>query len=225
MIIFLATILQGVNQAAQLKLGNFAPSPVSVGELFAGALLPGMLLVVLYLAWIAIVAFRRPEACPSIPMTVAERAGLGRNVVVALLFPLLLILSVLGSILAGIATATELASIGALGAVRSAPRATYLANAVAGSHQDSHDYVDDLRGPLWAPRSSPWYSAGSAARPWSRRRSMRFRPGGAFGAMVVCMAVMFVLGFFLDTFEIMFIMVPIFGPPLLLFGLDPIWLA
>jgi tripartite ATP-independent transporter DctM subunit len=116
-LIFIANILQGANQLAQLETGNFAPRPVSVGDLFAGAFLPGLLLVLLFLLWIAWTAWRRPERCPPLLVPEAERLALRRQVPLALVAPLLLIVSVLGSILAGIATATESASLGALGAL------------------------------------------------------------------------------------------------------------
>ena len=142
-----------------------------------------------------------------------------------MLFPLLLILSVLGSILAGIATATESASIGALGAVLFAAlrgRLTWQVlwqGATRTATTTSMIFVILLGASVF---SLVFRGLGGEALVEEALHAM---PGGAFGAMVVCMAVMFVLGFFLDTFEIMFIMVPIFGPPLLLFGLDPIWLG
>jgi TRAP-type mannitol/chloroaromatic compound transport system permease large subunit len=116
-LIFMADILQGANSAAQLSLGNFAPDTVSVGDLFAGAILPSLVLVTLYtlyVIWRAIVA---PETCPAVPMTEEERRGLFLRVVSALLPPLILIISVLGSIVSGVATPTESASVGAVGAL------------------------------------------------------------------------------------------------------------
>jgi TRAP-type mannitol/chloroaromatic compound transport system permease large subunit len=116
-LIFLADILQGANSAAQLSLGNFAPDTVSVGDLFAGALLPSLVLVgmfVLYIIWKAIFD---PKSCPPVAMTPAEKAGLGLRIVGALIPPLLLIVSVLGSIVSGVATPTESASVGAVGAL------------------------------------------------------------------------------------------------------------
>ncbi len=116
-LIFMADILQGANSAAQLSLGNFAPDTVSVGDLFAGALLPSAVLVALYslyIIWRAIVA---PETCPPVTMTPAERAGLLTRVVSGLIPPITLIVAVLGSIVAGVATPTESASVGAVGAL------------------------------------------------------------------------------------------------------------
>lgn len=220
-LIFLADILQGVNQTAQLRLGNLAPEPVSVGDLFAGAFLPGLLLVGLFLLWVAVRAWVDPESCPPLPSAQAS----ARRVLVALVFPMLLIVSVLGSILAGVATATESASLGALGAllftalrgrlgfglVREACLRTALTSAMI--------FVILLGASVFA---LVFRGLGGEALVEEALRAM---PGGLAGAVAVFMAVMFVLGFFLDTFEIIFVMVPVFGPPLILMGADPLWLG
>lgn len=116
-LIFLADILQGANSAAQLSLGNFSPDTVSVGDLFAGAILPSLVLVVMFILYIIWKAIKHPETCPPVTMTAAERQGLGLRIVGALIPPLLLIISVLGSIVSGVATPTESASVGAVGAL------------------------------------------------------------------------------------------------------------
>ena len=116
-LIFMADILQGANSAAQLELGNFAPDTVSVGDLFAGAILPSLVLVglyTLYVIWRAIIA---PETCPPISMTTQERNGLVSRVMSSLIPPITLIVAVLGSIVTGVATPTESASVGAVGAL------------------------------------------------------------------------------------------------------------
>jgi TRAP-type mannitol/chloroaromatic compound transport system permease large subunit len=116
-LIFLADILQGANSAAQLSLGNFSPDTVSVGDLFAGAILPSLALVAMFTLYIIWKAIFHPETCPPVAMTPAEKAGLGLRIVGALIPPLLLIVSVLGSIVSGVATPTESASVGAVGAL------------------------------------------------------------------------------------------------------------
>ncbi|MGY6634117.1 MAG: TRAP transporter large permease [Alkalilacustris sp.] len=116
-LIFMADILQGANSAAQLAMGNFAPDTVSVGDLFAGAMIPSLILAGFYAAYVIFRAILAPETCPPVAMTPAERLGLGRRVVSALIPPLVLIMAVLGSIVAGVATPTESASVGALGAL------------------------------------------------------------------------------------------------------------
>jgi tripartite ATP-independent transporter DctM subunit len=224
-LIFIADILQGVNQTAQLQLGNLAPEPVSVGDLFAGAFLPGLLLVGLFLLWVAWRAWRDPSSCPPLLVPKAERAAMRRRVLVALVFPTLLIVSVLGSILAGVATATESASVGALGAL--------LFTALRG--RLSYGLLRDacLRTALTSSMIFVILLGASVFALVFRglggealvEEALRAMPGGLLGAMTVFMAVMFVLGFFLDTFEIIFVMVPVFGPPLIMMGADPLWLG
>ncbi len=134
-LIFMADILQGANSAAQLSLGNFAPDTVSVGDLFAGAMIPSLILATLYalyVIWRAIVA---PETCPPVAMTAEERAGLLSRVVSSLIPPVTLIVAVLGSIVSGVATPTESASVGAVGALFLAA-VKLLADAMLGAEGD-----------------------------------------------------------------------------------------
>ena len=107
-------------QQAQLKIGNFAPTSVSVGDLFMGALLPGLTLVALYVLYIVGVGLFQPRALPAIPPSERDQilsAVFFRRLVAVLVPPLLLIFGVLGSILFGVATPTEAASVGAVGAM------------------------------------------------------------------------------------------------------------
>jgi len=106
-------------QEAQRSIGNFAPDPVSVGDLFAGALIPGLLLVALYITYTAVLCWLRPDAGPAIPPEELLRGSdqnLTARVLHALVAPGVLIVSVLGSILFGVATPTEAAAVGAVGA-------------------------------------------------------------------------------------------------------------
>jgi len=144
---------------------------------------------------------------------------------VALIPALVLILAVLGSILFGIATPTESASLGALGAMVLAAargRLNYpmLKQATVSTAITTCMVFVILFGA--SVFSLVFRGFGGEALVEDALRSM---PGGAFGAMAVVMFIMFILGFFLDTFEIIFIMLPICGVPLLTLGLDPIWLG
>jgi len=116
-LVLLGDQISNAYTTAQREMGNWSPEPVSVGDLFAGALLPGLMLVGLYIAYQAVVAVVRPESSPPIPRDDEEaaRAMLGK-VLHALIPPIVLIIAVLGSILAGVATPTEAASVGAVGA-------------------------------------------------------------------------------------------------------------
>jgi tripartite ATP-independent transporter DctM subunit len=224
-LIFVGDILQGANQQAQLELGNLAPEPISVGQLFAGAMLPGLALVSLYLAWILYKSIADPRSCPPLEMSDAQRAGLGGRVLSALAPPLVLILAVLGSILAGIATPTESASVGAAGAMLLAGVKNRFDRRVL--HEvmrttlsiTSMIFVILLGASVF---SLVFRGLGGENLVHDALASM---PGGVFAAVLAVMAVIFVLGFFLDTFEIIFIVVPIAAPALLKLGVDPIWLG
>ncbi|WP_346433044.1 TRAP transporter large permease subunit [Breoghania sp.] len=114
-LVILGDQLANAYQKAQMEMGNFAPDTVSVGDLFAGALLPGLMLVSLYIGWQMVVVLIRPKAAPAM---VSEDEDLPKGEILsALMPPVVLIVAVLGSILAGIATPTEAAGVGAAGAL------------------------------------------------------------------------------------------------------------
>jgi len=224
-LIFVGDILQGANQQAQLELGNMAPDPISVGQLFAGAMLPGLALVGLYLAWILFKSIFDPRSCPPLTMNAERRAGLAGRVLGALAPPLALMLAVLGSILAGIATPTESASVGAVGAMLLAgvklrfDRKTLHEVMRTTLNITSMVFVILLGASVF---SLVFRGLGGENLVHDALASM---PGGTVGAVLAVMAVIFVLGFFLDTFEIIFIVVPIAAPALIKLGVDPIWLG
>lgn len=118
-LILLADVMSSSWQQAQLSNGIFSPTPMSAGELFAGALVPGVILVGLYISYQIFVAFTRPERCPAVEKSDDQHLDQNfyKKLLMALVPPLALIISVLGSILSGIATPTEAASVGAIGAL------------------------------------------------------------------------------------------------------------
>jgi tripartite ATP-independent transporter DctM subunit len=221
-LVLLGDILSGAYQQAQLNMGVFNPKTVSVGDLFFGAVIPGLLLVALYIAYLFIFSFLNPRAAPRVqndnpPSTFKLLSGL--------LPPVLLIVTVLGSILTGAATPTEAAGVGALGAtllallkgelsiikLREVSQATLevtcmvfmiLIGAAVFSLVFRGFGGDDLIHELF-----------------------RQMPGGVFTATLTVMVVIFLLGFILDFIEITFVVVPIVGPILLTMGVDPIWLG
>lgn len=224
-LIFMGDMLAGINAQVQMAKGNFAPTPVSVGDLFAGAMLPGLLLVGLYLLYAVWKAVFDPKSCPAMVVTEAERASLGKDVLTALLPPLLLIVTVLGSILAGIATPTESASVGAVGAlVLTAAKRRFnwrtLREAATNTATVTSMVFVILLGA--AVFSIVFRMMGGDNLVHEVLSGL---PGGALGALIVVMLVMFVLGFILDTFEIIFIVIPITAPVLLNLGVDPLWLG
>ncbi len=116
-LVVLGDQISNAHQEAQRALGNWAPDPVSVGDLFAGALIPGLILVGLYILYQAVIALIRPESSPPIPKSDLGGEATTGSVLKALAAPFLLIIAVLGSILLGVATPTEAASVGAVGAI------------------------------------------------------------------------------------------------------------
>jgi tripartite ATP-independent transporter DctM subunit len=224
-LIFMGDMLQSANSAAQLAMGNFAPDPVSVGELFAGALIPGVMLSLLYIGWVVVRAVFQPDSCPPLLMTDAERRGLPKRIVVALVPPLLLIFAVLGSILSGIATPTESAAVGAVGAMVLAGLRGQVSIGMLRTVMDSTLRITSMVFVILLGASVFSLVFRGLGGEHLVEDVLRQIPGGEVGAILAVMLTMFVLGFFLDTFEIIFIMVPITAPVLLRMGVDPIWLG
>lgn len=222
-LIFIADGLSAANQRAQIELHNFAPSSISIGEVYAGALLPGALLVALYLAYVALRARIQPSAAPPGKMS-EENAGL-MPALAALLPTLALVGIVLGALLFGLATATESAALGAVGAIalalaRRRLTATLLHEVAAATALGSAMIFMILFGA--STFSIVFRGLGGDQMVEAFLHSL---PGGLGAAMIATMALIFVLGCFLDTFEIIFIIVPLFAPPLIKLGADPVWLG
>jgi tripartite ATP-independent transporter DctM subunit len=224
-LVLLGDVLSSAYQQAQLDQGIFSPETVSVGELFAGALLPGILLVACYLGWLLFVAITRPSAMPAHVSDTSNGPGHFARVMSALLPPLLLIVAVLGSIMAGVATPTEAAGVGALGALllaatRGQLSVECLTDVVHRTARISSMVFLILVGASVFSLVFRGYGGDELIREF-----LQGLPGGVFGAMLAVMIVMFLLGFVLDFIEITFVVVPIVGPVLLTMGLDPVWLG
>ena len=223
-LVLLGDIMQGANTQAQLAMGNFAPEPVSVVDLFAGAFLPGMVLVSLYMGWNLLVAWLRPAAAPALE-DVDFEGSLGGRVARAVIPPGVLILAVLGSILAGVATPTEAASVGAVGAMALAASRGNLTLGVLREVMRQTLQISSMVFVILLGASMFSLVFRGLGGDELVAEMLGAMPGGVFGAMVVVMLVMFLLGFFLDFIEIIFVVVPIVGPILLMMGIDPIWLG
>lgn len=222
-LVLLGDVLSSAYQQAQLNMGIFAPESVSVGDLFVGALIPGLVLVALYLVYVLLTSWFSKTAIPA-KLDDAKRPN-NPGLWGALLPPLLLIIVVLGSILSGYATPTEAAGVGATGAL--------LLALVKG--RLTFDMIKDVTMETTKVTSMVFMILIGASI-----FSLVFRgfggetlihefltglPGGVFGAMLIVMLVVFVLGFILDFIEITFVVVPIVAPVLLTMGVDPVWLG
>jgi len=222
-LVMLGDVMSSAYQQAQLSQGIFSPKTVSVGDLFAGALVPGLMLVVLYVAYLVLTAVLRSTVMPA-HIAVDERVSLGR-LFSALAPPLILILGVLGSILGGLATPTEAAGVGAMGALliamqRGGLSLDRLREIMRGTLRISSMVFMILIGASVFSLVFRGYGGDDGVR-----AVLEALPGGVFSALLVVMLVMFLLGFVLDFIEITFVVVPIVGPVLLSMGLDPVWLG
>lgn len=223
-LVLLGDVLGNAYQQAQLSQGIYAPKTVSVGDLFAGALIPGLLLVGLYLIYLIAVAWLQPKRAPALPAAMRTATSFGA-VIGALLPPLALVVAVLGSIIMGIATPTEAAAVGAIGA-------SVLA-AISGQLKASVVYEVGRKTALL---TSMVYMILIAAALFSLvfrgfggddlvHELLHGMPGGVIGALILVNLLIFLLGFLIDFIEIVFIVVPLVAPALLAQGVDPVWLG
>ncbi len=226
-LVLLGDVLSAAYQQAQLNMGIWSPDTVSVGDLFIGALLPGLLLVALYLLYLGGVALLVPSAAPAIP--VEERTPFGwpllKRASAALVPPLTLIIAVLGSIIGGFATPTEAASVGAVGAILLAAMQRQLSLARLQEVVRATTQVTAMVFLIFIGASLFSLVFRGFGGDVMIEHALLQLPGGVLGAMLVVMAVMFLLGFILDFIEITFVVVPIVAPILLSMGVDPVWLG
>ena len=223
-LVLLGDVLSSAYQQAQLEMGIWDLKTVSVGDLFVGAVIPGLGLVAMYLIYLLGVALFRPRKVPAAP-DLAGDGSLARRVVTVLLPPLLLIVAVLGSILAGMATPTEAASVGAVGAMLLAAQRRQLSRESLREVMQSTVQVTSMVFLIFigaAVFSLVFRGFGGDDLVEELLHNL---PGGVAGAVAVVMLLMFLLGFILDFIEITFVVVPIVGPILLAMGLDPVWLG
>jgi len=222
-LVILGDVLSAAYQQSQLNVGNFSARTVSVGDLFMGAIIPGLILVVCYALYVVIRAYLSPKMAPSQEVTIVS--GRWKIMLTSLLPPFVLISSVLGSILLGIATPTEAAGVGAFGAVllaisKSSLTRKNLTEAVETTTEITAMVFMILLGS--SIFSLVFRGFGGDDLITSIFAEL---PGGAFGAVLVVMVIIFLLGFILDFIQITLVVVPIVGPALLMLGVDPIWLG
>ena len=222
-LVILGDVLSAAYQQSQLSIGNFSARTVSVGDLFMGALIPGIILVFCYALYVIVRAYLSPQMAPSEDTKIIE--GRWKIMLTSLLPPFVLITSVLGSILLGIATPTEAAGVGALGAIflalsKSSLNRKNISEAVETTTEITAMVFMILLG-------SSIFSLVFRGFGGDDLITGIFTelPGGAFGAVLVVMIIIFLLGFILDFIQITLVVVPIVGPALLMLGVDPIWLG
>jgi tripartite ATP-independent transporter DctM subunit len=226
-LVLLGDQLSNSYQAAQLAQGNFAPRTVSVADLFAGAIIPGFVLVLLYMFYLIAIALFFPKKSPAIAPDPAapHGAALLGELLGALVAPIALIVAVLGSILGGIATPTEAASVGAVGAILLAAFRTGLSGLLIPVMQRTAQITSMIFLILIGATVFSLVFRGLGGDRLVER-VLTDLPGGVGGAVLAVMAALFILGFVMDAFEIIFVVVPIVAPVLLQMpGVDPVWLG
>lgn len=221
-LVLLGDVLSNAYQQAQLNMGIFNPKTISVGDLFAAAVLPGLMLVCLYAIYLTATAMLQPARAPALKDREAVSV---RMIFSSILPPLVLIVAVLGSILTGIATPTEAAGVGALGALLLAGINRSIAfgqlmEVTRSTTQTTAMVFFILIGASLFSLVFRGYGGDEMVH-----RIFNGMPGGVVGATVVVMLVIFLLGFILDFIEITFVVVPVVGPVLMAMGVDPIWLG
>ena len=225
-LVLLGDVLSSAYQQAQLDMGIFSPETLTVSDLFIGALLPGLLLVVLYISYLLLQSIMKPELMPAIPIEErTESSDLKQQVILELIPPLLLILMVLGSIITGIATPTEAASVGAIGAIALAFYRRQLNWKILREVSQSTTRISSMVFMILIGASIFSLVFRGFEGDELVQGFLSDLPGGMYGALLLVMLVMFLLGFVLDFIEITFVVIPIVGPVLLAMGIDPIWLG
>jgi len=226
-LVLLGDVLSSAYQQAQLDMGLYSPDTVSVGDLFAGALIPGLLLVAMYILYLIGIAFLKPHKVPALPKderNISGRELFGR-IIKVLVPPLILIIAVLGSIMAGAATPTEAASVGAVGAILLALLQRQLNITMLREVMRTTTKVTSMVFMIFIGASLFSLVFRGFGGDEAVREILTNMPGGVVAAMFIVMLVMFLLGFILDFIEITFVVVPIVAPILLMMGLDPVWLG
>lgn len=221
-LVLIGDVLTNAYQQAQLQQGVFAPKTVSVGDLFAGALLPGLILVLLYAGYVLLKSFLQPNQAPAVR---AQTMSINSKVLLSLVPPILLIVAVLGSILMGLATPTEASGVGAVGALilafaYQAVNKSVLKEIALSTLRTSSMVFFILIGASFFALVFRGYGGDELIHQF-----FADLPGGALTAMLVVMVTIFLLGFVLDFIEITYVVIPIVGPALLATGIDPVWLG
>ncbi len=208
-LVLLGDVLSSAYQQAQLEQGIFSTQTVSVGDLFAGAVIPGVLLVGFYMLYLITLSFAKPETMPPGEKTTAWDLLLHKKVFLVLLPPLFLIVAVLGSIIAGVATITEAAGVGAVGAMFLALLKKELnwaktKEVMQGTAKLTSMVFLILIGASVFSLVFRGYEGDELVQSF-----LLSIPGGVAGVLIVVMLAMFLLGFVL----------------ILALGVDPIWLG
>ena len=223
-LVMLGDVISSSYQYSQMNLGNYSPRTVSVGDLFAGALLPGVILVSFYISYILLISYIDPKSIPKNdePDISPDKP---RKLISSLLPPLGLMILVLGSILFGMATPTEAAGIGAFGALIISYTRKTLNKKIIFEISNSTLKITGMVFFILIGASVFSLVFRGFSGDELVHNFLTGLPGDKVSAMIITMVVIFILGFILDFIEITFVVIPIVAPILLGMGFDPVWLG
>jgi tripartite ATP-independent transporter DctM subunit len=223
-LILLGSFMQSATIEAQLVRGETAVNPLTIEDIYLGALAPAVLVLGLGIAYVVLVAYFRPERCPPSAEVLAHSPSFG-SLIFRLFLPLGLMLALLGTIIAGLMYTVEAAASGAIGATLYAlARRQLTPRRLAETVESVMKLTAMVFMLLIGATTFSLVFRGFSGDVYVTHL-LTSLPGGTVGPVAVVMAVCFGLGFFLDALEIIFLVVPIAMPPLLLVGADPVWLA
>ena len=200
---------------------------VSVGDLFIGSLVPGLMLASLYALYVVVISFLKPEVAPALPAEARDVHGtaLAMRVAKVMVPPLVLILVVLGSIFMGVATPTEAGALGAVGALVLAAVNGRVSRTMLRSTAGETARITSMV--LFLLIGATLFSLvfrGLYGDVWIEELLTNL-PGGKIGLLIAINLIIFLLGFFIDFFEICFIILPLVVPAASLLGIDLVWLG
>ena len=219
-LILLADVISSAYQQAQLNMGIFSPETVTISDLFAGALLPGLLLPMIYIFYIKSLKIN------SITILHKEDTSISDvNLVRSLIAPIFLIIIVLGSIIFGIATPSEAASLGAVGAILLSILKNKLKLSII--KITSLETIKLTSMVFLILIGATFFSLVFRGLEGEEliQNLLSYGPENKYLSLIITLAIMFLLGFILDFIEIIFIIIPLFGPVLFTYGFDPVWIA
>ncbi len=220
-LILLADVTSSAYQQAQLNMGIFSPETVTISDLFAGAILPSLLLPLIYIFYIKMLKIK--------PQTNMDNNANAKkkyiNIYRSLLAPIFLIIIVLGSIIFGVATPSEAASLGVVGAMILAILKNKLKKSVI--ENISLDAIKLTSMVFLILIGATFFSLVFRGLEGEEmiQGLLSFGPEDKYLSLIITLGIMFLLGFILDFIEIIFIIIPLFGPVLFTYGYDPVWVA
>ena len=217
-LVLLGDVMTNAYQRAQNNLGIFSQKTVSVGDLFVGAIIPGIMIIIGYLAY-AIYKNRSKKFVHS------AEPNHEINILITLLPPILLIFVVLGSIIAGIATPTEAAGVGALGAILIAMLNGKFDLKLLKETSFKAATVTTMIFSILIGASIFSLIFRGVGGDALVDEIFNLMPGGKYTALIFILVAIFIFGFILDFIEICYVIIPLVAPPLLMMGFDPVWLG